>query len=526
MSAITESTVANDAGTLLIDEGDANTDRALLDSAPTIAPTPQAFERIRTLFNYRGEPRTKCSDEEWGLVLAAVKDLVSRIPAGDGYNEIPGWIHEGLEGLKGSRPVEQLIVEIDAATDGAGHYWLARCNTRAKDFGVLLQTAYSLGWEAMSNPRAEPRDTSHVLINDFMNQSEPSWLVDSVLMTGSILAAVFGEPGSGKSTIVLEMLLAIAQGIKWHGHEVQQAAVAYLAAESVVGLRKRLKAYEQVHNIQLNSLSETFFPIPSGLNLSDPQDVEKLIKYLKTLPTPHQLRVVAIDTLAQVTPGVNENTSDMGVPLGACKRIHAETGAIVLLITHSGKDQTRGIRGWSGILGALDTEIEVSWNRDSEVRSVAVRKQRDGECNHPLFDCQLEQVVYGHDSKNRKLSSVVVKEVPPHDLPISAARRAIRDVFAVGGRPMTFHDLVNAAKVGLDPPNFGKKDRRAERIKQTYRRMLADNTLIVQGGLISLAVPFGLMAEQPANGANDDLVNGDAVASSAREAGSSRGQTV
>jgi len=83
----------------------------------------------------------------------------------------------------------------------------------------------------------------------------------------------------------------------------------------------------------------------------------------------------------------------------------------VLLIHHSGKDQARGMRGWSGILGALDTEIEVTWNKDKNRRAIWIKKQRDGESNVRLFDCVLERVTYGLDAKGREVSSVVVKQV-------------------------------------------------------------------------------------------------------------------
>jgi hypothetical protein len=525
VNAAIQLAAANETAEPVIDEGDDSLDLIgpaansepvaastsnLLDTAPEIAATPEMFERVRKLFSYRGPPRTECDDATWDLLRAAVKSLLPHIAKGDAYSEVPRWIAEALQGLKRSRPVEQLMAELDAVTDRAGHHWLSQREANdapGTDFGTVLQTAWSFGWSAMSDPPPpEPRDPrAHVLISDFMNQSEPSWLIYEVLMD-AYLGVVWGEPNGGKTTIVLEMLLAIARGIKWHGREVEQGAVAWVAAEGAVGLRKRLRAYEKFYGIHRSDLTHLFFPIPSGLNLSNPQDVENLIAYLKTLPTPHRLRVVAIDSWSQVTPGLNENSSEMNLALKACERIHKETGAFILLIAHCGKDQARGIRGWNGVLAALDSEVEVTWDKDADIRAVAVRKQRDGECNFPLFDCTLERVVYGHDGKGRELSSVVVTEAPPQDLPTSNVRRAILDAFNNVRCPVTLPDLIKAAKGHLEPPDVGKKDRRAERIKATYRRMIADNTLKVQGGVISLVIPFGPVAEQPTKDLNGDLI--------------------
>jgi hypothetical protein len=49
----------------------------------------------------------------------------------------------------------------------------------------------------------------------------------------------------------------------------------------------------------------------------------------------------------------------MGLALSHCKHIYEVTGAIVLLVHHSGKDAAKGARGWSGIRAAADTEIEI-----------------------------------------------------------------------------------------------------------------------------------------------------------------------
>jgi RecA-family ATPase len=103
--------------------------------------------------------------------------------------------------------------------------------------------------------------------------------------------------------------------------------------------------------------------------------------------------VVVIDTLAQTTPGADENSAEgMGKALGSCRRIHEATDALVVLIHHSGKDKTRGMRGWSGLPGACDTIFEVT--RDGDERTARLEKVKDGE-DGAEFNCVFRRNVTG-----------------------------------------------------------------------------------------------------------------------------------
>ncbi len=408
-----------------------------------------------------------CGYQEWFEICVSA----SRAAAGTADGSTPSQWFEALNEWSSRSPKYEGRGSVLAKWQQAG--------TRGHGYGLghLIALARAGGWEPP--PRVSdgsefppvvgappPPPLEHVLLSEFLNDTEPDWLVEDVLMQGSVLAAMYAPPGAGKSTLLVEMLMAIARGVPWHGHDVEkeQGAVAYLAAESVGGLRKRLKAYAKSNGIEFEALNDMFFPVPSSINLLNSDDVARLIKYLKTLPTKHPLRVLAVDTLRR-RAGANESTSDgMGPALAACKRIHVETGALIVLIHHSGKDQTKGMRGWSGILGALDTEIEVLWDKATKSGTVSVTKQRDGESDFKLFDFEIQKVVYGTSRKGREVSSVVIREVAAKpesgiivtDLPNSTVRRAIRGVLGDAMRAMSFEELITAVKPKL-VPSQGKK---------------------------------------------------------------------
>jgi len=89
-----------------------------------------------------------------------------------------------------------------------------------------------------------------------------------------------------------------------------------------------------------------------------------------------RVRLIIGDTLARMSAGANENSGeDMGPVMARFDRLSQATGAAVLIIHHSGKDQARGARGWSGIRAHIDTEIEVT--EVNEDRTASVTKQRE-----------------------------------------------------------------------------------------------------------------------------------------------------
>lgn len=88
--------------------------------------------------------------------------------------------------------------------------------------------------------------------------------------------------------------------------------------------------------------------------------------------------VTFIDTLNQASPGSDENSSvDMGLLLAAAKRIAIESEGIVVLIHHSGKDSSKGLRGHSSMNGAMDSTIEVK--KTSTGHSWSTHKVKDGD---------------------------------------------------------------------------------------------------------------------------------------------------
>lgn len=296
---------------------------------------------------------------------------------------------------------------------------------------------------------------------EFAAGTPPSWIVKGVLPLAEI-AVIYGESASGKSFFALDLVAAVARGIEWRGCRVRQGAVVYVAAEGAGGFRKRLAAYAQSHGIDLAAL-------PLGVVASAPNlltDDDKALA--QAIELAGGASIVVVDTLAQSTPGANENAGeDMGKVLARCKRLHAATGALVVLIHHSGKDATKGARGWSGIRAAVDAEIEIT--RLADARTARITRQKDGE-DGAVFAFGLLPVRVGEDEDGEAIVSCVVEyqheAPPPAREPKGAWEKAVlqmvHELAGLGDEPLTVGAIIDNVVRTMPHDPAGGRDRRRE----------------------------------------------------------------
>lgn len=262
-------------------------------------------------------------------------------------------------------------------------------------------------------PKPEPRYRA-LSAADLMKLPPIRWRVRGVLPAAGI-AAVFGPSGSGKSFVVIDLAASLALGRPdWFGHKLKPCNVAYVCLEGTEGLRNRIDAWQTHH----------FMPAPAGLHffcldnfdLMNPKDARELAACV--LETAGPGCMVVIDTLAQACPGMDENSSaDMGLALRGAKLIQAATGGLVLLVHHTGKDTTKGMRGHSSLRAALDAAIEVS--RDGDRREWKVEKSKDGQ-DGQAAPFRLRVVDLGTDDYGEPVTSCVAL---PDDAPATAKSR-------------------------------------------------------------------------------------------------------
>ena len=265
--------------------------------------------------------------------------------------------------------------------------------------------------ELLRNPKAPPQRFRLMTADELAALPPVRWRVRGVLPQEGI-AAIYGPPGSGKSFLALDVLAAIATGRPWFGYRVQSAPVLHIALEGEAGIAQRVQAHQTRHGG-----AERMRFLAAPLDVRKPTDRADIVRAAKAAGLAGG--VLCIDTLAASAPGMDENTSaDMGEVIAGLKALQTELGGLVLAVHHSGKDQTRGMRGHSSLLGALDAVIEVSRNDDRrEWRTAKSKDGADGDA-HPF---RLDVVELGTDSDGEPLTSCAIE---PTERPAEGIRRA------------------------------------------------------------------------------------------------------
>ena len=326
----------------------------------------------------------------------------------------------------------------------------------------------------------------------------PDYLIDDVIPKADVMV-VYGASGSGKSFVVLDMGAAVARGIPWRGLRAEKGRVLIIAAEGGGGMGKRIKAYCLHHGIDPYTLDVSV--ITAAPNFMQKDDIGEIAATVKNAGG---FDLIIVDTFAQVTPGANENAGeDMGLALTNAKVLREVSGAMVLLVHHSGKDATRGARGWSGIKAAMDAEIEVI-KHDTGEREIRLTKMKDGD-DGLRWGVKLEVLPTGKDKHGKEITSCVAIETDAPAIRSSMddePRRGVRRFSStenhilevVAGMPQTSalarEKFIMMCAEALPAPEAGGRDNRMVRIASAVTDMCKgkDAPLKDIGGVIHFMV--------------------------------------
>lgn len=227
-----------------------------------------------------------------------------------------------------------------------------------------------------------PSDIFDMLDFKAMSNLPPvTWLIDGFI-TDYGLTVAYGAPASFKTFITLDMALHIAYGKPWHGHNVTQGGIIYIAGEGVRGAVKRIAAWRMHHGVLSDDAA--FRMIPLAVNFMDADSVEKLVRTVNAaIAQMGSVKGVIIDTVARAIPGADENTSQaIGLFVSACDKVRHAASTAVIGIHHGGKDIERGMRGSNALSGAVDTTLLVT--RSEKRVTIKSEKQKDAEEAHDI----------------------------------------------------------------------------------------------------------------------------------------------
>jgi AAA domain len=225
---------------------------------------------------------------------------------------------------------------------------------------VDTDAAHTLGLRRVSQLFAAPPPDP--LVADWIDRSELFLLV--------------GRSGSGKSLCAIDLACSIATATAWlHRLPVRTGPVVYVVAEGRNSIAPRVRAWCRARSVKPEALEANLYFATGLANLGAAEWVQALIDITDELGAV----LVVIDTLAQASPGKDENSArDMGVVIHAAQTLllRASRPAVGIL-HHLGKEQSKGARGSTAIPAACDVTLSLSG--PARALTLTTDKQRNHE---------------------------------------------------------------------------------------------------------------------------------------------------
>jgi hypothetical protein len=234
---------------------------------------------------------------------------------------------------------------------------------------------------------------------------DPTYLVQGLLPDVG-LAVIFGAEKCGKSFWLFDVMMHVALGWPYRGHEVIQGAVVYAALEGGRGFAKRIVAFRQ------EFLAQDADPVPFWLldvRLDLIKEHVPLIAAIRTQLKGVKPAAVVIDTLNRALNGSENDDEDMGKFIAAADAVRDAFNCLVAIIHHTPLSGGRP-RGHSSLGGADDCQISVEKNEASGIVTCKVVHMKD-EMSDLVLASKLKRVQIGIDSKGNPITSCTVEPV-------------------------------------------------------------------------------------------------------------------
>jgi len=287
------------------------------------------------------------------------------------------------------------------------------CRTHAKGPGRLRAT-FDDGFDLPSwrPPQRQDAPTGgwFLQLADAIERGRRAQFLLHGLLPARGMAQFFGDPSSGKTAMVVSLAIHVAAGMDWHGYELDRPGrVFYVAGEGLDGLGRRFEA-------QLDQVDPTLRPHDLPVYLSTrpgalllPENRARWAREVRAVLNAEPGEppaLIVLDTQARNFGPGNENSSeDMGAFVDQVDALVRETGALVLLVHHTGHaDKGRG-RGSSAMGAALDASFEVTRPGGGSAAYATPHKHKDW-ARPDRIEGVLLPVQLGEDDRGRPVTAV------------------------------------------------------------------------------------------------------------------------
>jgi AAA domain/Bifunctional DNA primase/polymerase, N-terminal len=248
------------------------------------------------------------------------------------------------------------------------------------------------------------------------------------------LAFLYGPSTVGKTFLAVHLVWHLAMGKPVFGRRVKQAGVLYVNFEGKQGFMRRAELAKRCWGdpgdwLKLMTISPTL--ARTDVQKNGAAMVAKAISELKAL-TGCQYGVVVIDTLARATAGNDENSASDGSDFaGRVAAIVEATGFGVLVVHHTGKDPSKGMRGTNSAFAAADSVLAINIDAQTGVRTITAEKAKDGPAG-VVGHFKLVTKVLGIDEDGDDVNSCVIEETGLSKSELDTTMTIMRDLAKTG----------------------------------------------------------------------------------------------
>jgi hypothetical protein len=215
-------------------------------------------------------------------------------------------------------------------------------------------------------------------------------LVKGIIPAASI-TIFYGYPGSLKSSLVMDLAMAIATGQNWlpsmpnslvsiPGILTKKAPVLWIDLDNGTEVTSnRIAAFSRGYNAPLYTpFYWMSYPTPA-IQASKSNSIASLSSHIAN-NIPELPELIVIDTLLRAAHVKDENSSEMDTVLNNIHKMAEDLKAAIIMISHSNKVNNgrggNGLRGHSSIEGGVDAVYQVKRDEHSDLVVVENQKAR------------------------------------------------------------------------------------------------------------------------------------------------------
>jgi hypothetical protein len=277
----------------------------------------------------------------------------------------------------------------------------------------MIDGARKKGWGSDSNTQEQiqshiqPKPVFNLIRVGNLDFRDPEYLVDGLIETSSI-AQIFGDPGAGKSFLALDVAACVATGKPFHGHEVRQGTVIYIAGEGHNGIRRRLAAWEINNSVSL--ITAPLFLSTTAAQFHDNASAKTVVDAVDEIALNNGKPVlILLDTFARNFGDGDENSAkDVSAFIQQMDFLKERYRCSIIIVHHTGHSEKNRARGSIALTAAVDIEFKATM--DKGIISLSNKKMKDAA--PPTDLCfRLQSIDLGTSDDGAAITSAVLVSV-------------------------------------------------------------------------------------------------------------------